>query len=85
MLNIIFKNRNNNVIFEGFVFYIICNMLRARLCIKQISSYVCAVNLFLLKTITFYGPNDKDRSQTEIRTSIQPIQQHRPLSRFQLL
>ena len=55
------------VIFESFVFYIICNMLHARLCIKQISSDVCVeVNLFLLKTITLYGKNDKDRSQTEM-------------------
>ena len=29
MLNIIFKNRNNKVIFESFMFYIICNMLHA--------------------------------------------------------
>ena len=42
-------------------------MLHVRLCIKQISSDVCAeVNLFLLKIITLYGQNDKDRSQTEM-------------------
>ena len=29
LLNIIFKNRNNKVIFESFVIYIICNMLHA--------------------------------------------------------
>ena len=30
MLNIIFKNRNNKVIFDSFVFYINGNMLHAR-------------------------------------------------------
>ena len=29
MLNIIFKNHNNKVIFESFVFYIVCNMVHA--------------------------------------------------------
>ena len=57
-----------------------------RLCIKQMSSDFCVgINLFLLKTTTLYGQNDKDRSQTEMRTPLQPIYQHRPLSRFKML
>ena len=29
MFNTVFKNRSNKVIFESFVFYIICNILHA--------------------------------------------------------